>query len=174
MHSTAHTISHYCCNYSLQLLFLSLYPLCRKCMNYKQMEKHIKHCFRRYAGMVYPVLHFLEKQQLHILSWIWQWGQISIELVLSSSAANFNSEQNLFLFETFQCYLISFFHKKILKCFPELISLCLLFFIFHQMIALQKLWKMLFISSKKLFSFLKYSNFCISILPSFSSSQPLL
>ena len=44
-------------------------------------------------------------------------------------------------------------------------SLCLLFFIkffiFHQMIALQKLWKMFFISSKKLFSFSRYSNFCI-------------
>ena len=30
------------------------------------------------------------------------------------------------------------------------------------MIALQKLWKMLFISSKRLFSFLRYSNFSIS------------
>ena len=34
-------------------------------------------------------------------------------------------------------------------------------FIFHQMVALQKLWKMFFISSKKLFSFSSYSNFCI-------------
>ena len=32
-------------------------------------------------------------------------------------------------------------------------------FISHQMIALQKLWKMFFISSKKLFSFSRYSNF---------------
>ena len=45
---------------------------------------------------------------------------------------------------------------------------------FHQMIALQKLWKMLFISSKKLFSFSRYSNFCISVLPSFSNCRPLL
>ena len=44
--------------------------------------------------------------------------------------------------------------------------MCPLFF--HQMIALQKLWKMLFVSSKKLFSFMRYSNFCISVLPSFS------
>ena len=43
------------------------------------------------------------------------------------------------------------------------------FLFFHQLIALQKLWKMLFISSKKLFLFLKYSNFCISVLPSFSA-----
>ena len=32
-------------------------------------------------------------------------------------------------------------------------------FIFHQMIVLQKLWKIFFISSKKIFSFLRYSNF---------------
>ena len=31
-------------------------------------------------------------------------------------------------------------------------------FIFHQMIALQKLWKMFFISSKNLFSFLSFKN----------------
>ena len=40
-------------------------------------------------------------------------------------------------------------------------------FIVHQMIALQKLWKKIFISSKKLFSFLRYSNFCIFIFPYF-------
>ena len=32
-------------------------------------------------------------------------------------------------------------------------------FILHQMIALQKLWNFFFISSKKLFSFSRYSNF---------------
>ena len=39
-------------------------------------------------------------------------------------------------------------------------------FIFHQLRALQKLWKM-FISSKNLFSFLRYPNFCIFAFPSF-------
>ena len=47
-------------------------------------------------------------------------------------------------------------------------------FIFHQMIALSKLWKMFFISSKKLFSFSRYSDFCIFIFPAFSAFQPLL
>ena len=42
------------------------------------------------------------------------------------------------------------------------------FFIFHQMIALQKLWKMFFISSKRLFSCLRYLNFCIFVFPFFS------
>ena len=40
-------------------------------------------------------------------------------------------------------------------------------FIFHQMIGLGKLWKKFFISSKKLFSFLRYLIFCIFIFPFF-------
>ena len=47
-------------------------------------------------------------------------------------------------------------------------------FDFHQMTALQKLWKMFFISSLKLFLLLRYSKFCISVLPSLSPCQPLL
>ena len=49
-----------------------------------------------------------------------------------------------------------------------------LFIFFHQMIALHKLWKMLFISSKKLFSFSRCSIFCISVLPLFSTCWPWL
>ena len=45
---------------------------------------------------------------------------------------------------------------------------------FRRMIALQKLKKMLFISSKELFSLSRYSFFCISVLPSFSTCRPLL
>ena len=44
----------------------------------------------------------------------------------------------------------------------------------RQMIALQKLWKVFFISSKKLFSFLRYWHFYIFVFPSFSSCQPLI
>ena len=47
------------------------------------------------------------------------------------------------------------------------------FLFFHQMTVFQKLWKMLFISSKKLFLFSRYSIFCISVHPSFSTSWPL-
>ena len=60
------------------------------------------------------------------------------------------------------------------KCFQTIFSQLKLvstifkqIFIFHQMIALQKLWKMFFISSKKLFLFSRYLNFCISIFPFF-------
>ena len=48
------------------------------------------------------------------------------------------------------------------------------FLFFHQVAALWKLWKMLSISSKKLFSFLRYSNFHISLLPSSSPYRLLL
>ena len=47
-------------------------------------------------------------------------------------------------------------------------------FIYHQMIALQKLWKMFFISFKKLFLLSRYSDFCIFVFPSFAPCQPLL
>ena len=47
-------------------------------------------------------------------------------------------------------------------------------FISHQLIAFQKLWKMFFISSKKLFLFSRYSDFSISVFPSYFPVQPLL
>ena len=47
---------------------------------------------------------------------------------------------------------------------PE-VSVFLLFF-FHQMVALQKLWKMLYILSKKIFLFSRDSDFC-NYFPSF-------
>ena len=59
----------------------------------------------------------------------------------------------------------SFFLNRLVQDFLD--QLCWLkpvsaifyqFFIFHQIIALQKLWTMFFISSKKLFSFSRYSN----------------
>ena len=43
-------------------------------------------------------------------------------------------------------------------------------FIYHQMIAIQKIWKMFFISSNKLFSFSRYSGFCIFVFSFFSLS----
>ena len=51
---------------------------------------------------------------------------------------------------------------------------CVGYFLLHHLIAVKKLRKMLFISSKKLSSFSKYSSFCISLFLSFFSCQPLL
>ena len=47
-------------------------------------------------------------------------------------------------------------------------------FIFNQMIALQKLWKMFLISSKKLFSFSRCSSFCIFVFSLFIPCQSIL
>ena len=61
------------------------------------------------------------------------------------------------------------------SCFPlniaQFLKLVFAIFIkflfFHQIIALQRLWEMFFISSKKLFSFSRYSNFYILLSPLF-------
>ena len=51
--------------------------------------------------------------------------------------------------------------KFLMKLFLVfIIRLCPLLFIFYRMKGFQKLWKMLFISSKTLFSFSRYSIFC--------------
>ena len=63
------------------------------------------------------------------------------------------------------------FHKYLR--YLKLVSAIFIIFFFHQMIDLQKLWKTLFSYYKKLFSLLRYSNFCISVLASFSTCQPL-
>ena len=47
-------------------------------------------------------------------------------------------------------------------------------FLYQQMIALKKLRKILFISSKSFFLFSRYSDFNISHMSSFSLFQPLL
>ena len=63
---------------------------------------------------------------------------------------------------------------KALFCLTLASAIFIKFSIFHQTIALWKLCKMFFISSKKLFSFSRYSNFCISVFPFFSPYQPML
>ena len=63
-------------------------------------------------------------------------------------------------FEIFFIVIKTFCLKLVSAYFYQII-------IFHRMIGLQKLWKMFFISSKKLFSFSRYSNFCVFVFPSF-------
>ena len=52
------------------------------------------------------------------------------------------------------------------SCLKLVSTFFIKFLFFNQMIALQNLWKVFFISSKKLFWLLRYSNFCI-FSPSF-------
>ena len=64
------------------------------------------------------------------------------------------------------CYrwVLSESHKSYFKA-------CVLYFLsnfyFHQMVTLQKPWKMFFVSLKKFFSFSRYSSFCNSVFPLF-------
>ena len=101
-------------------------------------------------------------------------------------------QMKLFVFTLLVSFFIAFLAQKLIctiniwfsfmfgsffeqDCLLKLVSAIFIkCFFFNQIVALQKLWKMLFISSKKLFSFSRYSIFCISVLPSFSTCRPLL
>ena len=71
-------------------------------------------------------------------------------------------------FKIFSDVLLAVIDPLTVVKFEFLIKACGRYFLsnfcFYEMIGLQKLWKMFFISSKKLFSFLRYSNcnFCSS------------
>ena len=92
-----------------------------------------------------------QKQKLDHKKWIYQQSKKSDKIKSNKS--------NKIWRQILKSFVRYFLKKKI---------------IYHQMIALQKLCKMFFISSKKLFSFSRYSDFCISTFPSFSPCQPLL
>ena len=72
-------------------------------------------------------------------------------------------------------------HYCIISIFETYLKACVCCFYFyflppnlyHQMIALKKLWKVLFISSENFFLFLRYSNFCNFCLsfPNFPDSK---
>ena len=67
----------------------------------------------------------------------------------------------------FHPLLISFLVIAIVSNLKLVSAIFIKFLFYHQPIALQKVWKMLFIWSKKRFSISRYSIFCISVLSSF-------
>ena len=75
-------------------------------------------------------------------------------------------------FILFVCF--HFFMHYIFMKYLELRACVCYFWFFDKMTVLQKLWKMLFISSKKCFLFSRYSSFCNLVLPFFSPCRPLL
>ena len=83
--------------------------------------------------------------------------------------------QRLLLFVFFQAYYHNFklhFNSSSIESIK--FKACATYFFFlHQMTTLQKLWKKLFISSKKLFSFTRHSIFCnfFPSLPHFPNSK---
>ena len=71
-------------------------------------------------------------------------------------------------------FLLNIFQTRTVSNTIALKFVSTIFLFFHQMIALKKIRKMHFISSKKVFLFSTYSNFCMSLLPILSFCQPLL
>ena len=70
--------------------------------------------------------------------------------------------------EHHNCCFLGIHSNTASRCNLKLVSAIFYqIFVFHQMIVLQKTWKMFFISSKKLFPFLRYSNLCINVFPFF-------
>ena len=68
-----------------------------------------------------------------------------------------------------QIHIVKKNKKKTANCLLKPVSIIFYqFLFFHQMITLHELWKMFFISSKKLLSFSRYSNF-YDFLPSFTN-----
>ena len=87
----------------------------------------------------------------------------SVVLISLNVTWNIRNEVHLFLYKQ------SIFDPQP-KSYLKLVSAIFYqFFIYHQIIALQKIWKIFFISSKKLFSFSRYSSFCIFVFPIFFS-----
>ena len=109
-------------------------------------------------------------------------GQISFSFPRDTTWAWFSSAKKLcsricytlsfFKWHFFSSFFIIFFnlHNHFLKLVSDIFYQILFF---HQMKALQKLWKIFFISSKKLFSYLRYSHFCIffPFFPHFPDSK---
>ena len=86
----------------------------------------------------------------------------------------YHSSMDRYCCNILQGYMHGIFNFTRMK--NSLIKACVHYFsfFFHQMRALMFFWKMFFVSSKKLFLFLKYWIFCISVVPLFSLSAIVL
>ena len=113
-------------------------------------------------------LVFSEDRSIIPISFICQWDSLVNETLTNKS----HWQINLILKIIF--YTSAITRNQVFSGMPLNLKLVSATFyqisIFYQMIALQKLWKMFFISPKKLFSFLRYSSSCIFVFPFFSLS----
>ena len=92
---------------------------------------------------------------------MWSNRQETVDLVIFTEEILNRKIHFLCSVNSLQCFLCTEFSLKLVS-----VIFCQIF-IFRQMIAIQKIWKMFFISSKKLFSFSRYSNFVILSSPLF-------
>ena len=116
-----------------------------------------------------PLNHFVLKRTLnHLAKLAWLGPRSSKSKVLDSKWTHGSSDNFI------NKISLPKWNKFLYKNVKLVSSIFIKFLFFDHMIALRKLWKMLFISSKQLFSFSRYPNFCITVLPPFSVCQPLL
>ena len=121
--------------------------------------------------------------------WIFElneiWGELKFLKIKGGGRAgkrifwNFHWQENCWIWNfkqktNFQNEFKNVFMSYIIDYLKLVSDIVYQIFISHQLIALKKLWKMFFISSKKLYLFSRYSNFCFSFFRSFSPCQPLL
>ena len=102
--------------------------------------------------------------QIRLILWVTKWKKISL----------YYGQKKYLIFFIFTNEFI-FYSTELFVCtvnFKACVHYYLPNFYFHRMMF--QAWKMFFISTKKLFSFLRYSNFSFSVLPSFPPCQTLL
>ena len=116
-----------------------------------------------------PLNHFVLKRTLnHLAKLAWLGPRSSKSKVLDSKWTHGSSDN--FINKISLPKWNKFLYKKRKACVLYFHQI----FIFWPHDSPSKTMKNAFISSKQLFSFSRYPNFCITVLPPFSACQPLL
>ena len=142
--------------------FLQLWNLCHHNLHFCYFQRDAS--FNTFTDITFPWLGSVMFLNVLIKTFSWctisfaKFGPIWVKYLLKLSAIDSVSVMLYFSYCLF---------KACVRYFCQI-------FIFHQTLALHKLWKMFFISSKKLFSFLRYSNFCIFVCRFFFPCQPFI
>ena len=162
---------------ALQILWDSVYILTHALNNFfrpyvrqlfcKKLQTHFSRNVR------FIICNIFSQVKVILLSWHLHFRHVSLVFNILITIWRFGNLQELGL-HIFNQLPKTLRGESSFQIFKARVRYFYQIFIFHQMIALQKLWKMFLISSKKLFSFSRYSNICISVFASFFSCQPLL
>ena len=128
-------------------------------------------CTSRAVETVYLLVY-----SIYLYLWVWDGYSKSIMGNFLKDTAILVKQLLLKVWHNAKVYhsLICCFSSALRLLFKACVHYFHQIFIFSQNGSPSKTMKMLFISSKKLFSFWRYSIFCISVLPSFSTYRPLL
>ena len=132
--------------------------LCNNCeklkaINYYWEVLHLS--YGRVHGSVWQLIIAIVLNVCHFSCLISELSVQQREGLERKSRSNSVDLNNFDHYLTLWCLVVTKDHAYL-----KLVSIFVIFLFFHQMTALQKLWKVFFISSKKLFLFLRYSIFC--------------